>query len=58
MFLIRKAEPARAVLTHLYPHWDSIDFGREVAKFSPPCEVIQAFDGLSLVVSKKLKTDK
>jgi ribonuclease BN (tRNA processing enzyme) len=50
MFIIRKAKPKRAVLTHLYPVWDDIDFEKEVAKYSPPCEVIEATDGLRLTI--------
>ena len=46
MFLIRKAKPKRAILTHFYPEWDGVDFEAEVAKFSPFCEVFQAEDGL------------
>ena len=46
MFLIRKAGPKRAVLTHFYPEWDDVDFDAEVARFSPMCEVIEAVDGL------------
>ena len=48
MYLVRKARPKRVVLTHLYPEWDRVDFAVEVAKFSPPCEVIEAVDGLRL----------
>ena len=48
MCLIRKAKPKRAVLTHLYPEWDDVDFDVEVAKFEPFCEVIRATDGLIL----------
>jgi ribonuclease Z len=48
MFIVRKAEPKRAVLTHLYPEWDGVDFEREVAKYSPGCEVIEATDGLTI----------
>ncbi len=50
MHIIRKAEPERAVLTHLYPEWDDVDFEEEVAKFSPPCDVIEAFDGLRISI--------
>lgn len=46
MHLIRRAKPRKAMLTHLYPEWDDVDFEAEVAKFSPPCEVIEARDGL------------
>lgn len=48
MHLIRYAAPKRAILSHLYPEWDAVDFEREVARFSPPCEVIQANDGLKI----------
>jgi ribonuclease BN (tRNA processing enzyme) len=48
MFLIRKAKPKRAMLTHFYPEWDGVDFKAEVAKFSPDCDVIEAEDGLEL----------
>ncbi|MEO7539187.1 MAG: ribonuclease Z [Pyrinomonadaceae bacterium] len=46
VFLIRKAAPKRAVLTHFYPDWDEVDFAAEVAKFSPGIEIIEAVDGL------------
>jgi ribonuclease BN (tRNA processing enzyme) len=45
MHLIRKAHPARAMLTHFYPEWDEVNFSDEVKKFSPMCEVIEARDG-------------
>ena len=48
--LIRKAEPKKAVLTHLYPEWDNVDFDEEVKKLSPTYEVIEAFDGLRLEI--------
>ncbi len=51
MYVIRKAEPRRAVLTHLYPAWDGIDLEAEVRKASPRCEVIQAEDGLRVEMS-------
>lgn len=53
MHIVRKAAPKRAVLTHLYPYWDGLDFGKEVAKFSPGCEVIEAKDGLSIELKAK-----
>lgn len=46
MYIIRKAEPRRAVITHLYPYWDGVDFEAEVRKGSPRCNVLQASDGL------------
>jgi ribonuclease BN (tRNA processing enzyme) len=48
--LIRFASPKRAVLTHLYPEWDTVDFQKEAAKFSPLCEVIEARDGLRIEI--------
>jgi ribonuclease BN (tRNA processing enzyme) len=48
--MIRRAQPKRAMLTHFYPAWDAIDLDKEVAKFSPMCEVIQAADGLKLEI--------
>lgn len=45
MYLIRYAKPKKAILTHLYPEWDSVDFQKETAKFSPSCEIIEAQDG-------------
>jgi ribonuclease BN (tRNA processing enzyme) len=50
MFLIRKGRPRRAMLTHFYPEWDSLDFSAEVKRFDPPCEVIEATDGLKVEV--------
>jgi ribonuclease BN (tRNA processing enzyme) len=51
MRLIRYAKPKKAVLIHFYPEWDAVDFEKEVAKFSPPCEVMQARDGLRLEIT-------
>lgn len=50
MYLIRYAKPRRAILTHLYPEWDTVDFKSETEKFSPPCEIIQSQDGLRLEI--------
>lgn len=50
MFLIRKAYPKLAMLTHFFPEWDAVDFDVEVAVFDPPCEVIEAKDGIKLNV--------
>ena len=55
IYLIRKAAPAQAMLTHFYPEWDSVNFDAEVAKLSPGCEVLQAADGLRVDVS--VRTD-
>lgn len=54
MHLTRSAKPKRVVLTHLYPEWDSVDFQKEVKKFSPPCEVLEAKDGLRLEIPGKI----
>ncbi len=50
MHLIRRAKPKLAVLTHLYPEWDGVNFKSEVGKFEPMCDVIEARDGLVLEV--------
>jgi ribonuclease BN (tRNA processing enzyme) len=50
MRLVRYAKPKRVVLIHFYPEWDAVNFEKEVRKFSPPCEVIQARDGLKLEI--------
>jgi ribonuclease BN (tRNA processing enzyme) len=50
IFLIRKSEPKRAMLTHFYPEWDNVNFDEEVAKFHPRCEVIEAKDGLCIEI--------
>jgi len=52
MYLIRKAHPKRAMLTHFYAEWDQVDLQKEVAKFEPVCEVLGAEDGLRLTVSE------
>lgn len=48
--IIRRAEPKRAVLTHLYFQWDNVNFDEEVKKFSPGSEVIEAVDGLQIEI--------
>lgn len=50
IFLIRKARPKQAMLTHFYPQWDEVNFETEVAKFEPPCEMIEAKDGLRISI--------
>jgi len=50
MYIIRKAKPKRAMLTHLYPEWDNIDLDTEVRQYSPPCEITKAADGLRLEI--------
>lgn len=48
IYLIRKAAPKKAVLTHFYPEWDDVNFDEEVGKFAPGYEVIEAADGLRI----------
>ena len=48
--LINKARPKRAMLTHFYPEWDEVDFEAEISALSPVCEVVQAQDGLEIVI--------
>ncbi len=50
MYLVRRAEPKKAVFTHLYPEWDAVDFQKEIAEFSPPCEVLEAKDSLKVEI--------
>ncbi|CAN5514782.1 MBL fold metallo-hydrolase [soil metagenome] len=50
MFLIRKAAPKRAMLTHFYPDWDEVVFKDEIKNFSSRCEVIEAKDGLTIEI--------
>jgi ribonuclease BN (tRNA processing enzyme) len=42
-YLIRKARPKRAMLTHFYPEWDDVDFRMLVGD-----EILEARDGLIL----------
>jgi ribonuclease BN (tRNA processing enzyme) len=58
MYLIRKARPKRAMLTHFYSEWDEVDFKTEISKFDPVCEVLEAVDGLRIDVSKQVTDDK
>ncbi len=46
MYLVRSSMPKRAMLTHLYPEWDAVDLKQEAARYEPPCEIIEAVDGL------------
>ena len=48
--LLRRAKPKRAMLTHFYPEWDEVNFDLEVKRLEPLCEVIEASDGLKLIV--------
>jgi ribonuclease BN (tRNA processing enzyme) len=48
MYIIRHAKPEKAMLTHFYAEWDEVDFKTEVEKFAPPCEVLEARDGLRI----------
>lgn len=50
MYLIEKAEPKRAMLTHFYPEWNDVDFVEEVERFAPVCNVIEASDGLRITI--------
>ena len=46
--LINRAAPKKAMLTHFYHEWDAVDFQREVEKFAPSREIVEARDGLRL----------
>lgn len=54
MFLVNKAKPKRAMLTHFYPEWDEVDFDEEIARFAPACDVIEAVDGLEIEVKHEI----
>lgn len=46
--IIRRAEPRIAVLTHLYPEWDEVDFDKLAAEYDTKSVVLQAYDGMRL----------
>lgn len=48
MYLVKASHPKRAMLTHLYAEWDEVNFADQVAAYEPPCEVIEARDGLTV----------
>ena len=52
IYLVRKADPKKAMLTHFYPEWDEVDFEKEIVKLSPTCEIMEAFDGLRFSMRK------
>ncbi len=51
--LMKIAAPQKAMLTHFYAEWDKVDFPSELAKYEPPCEVLQALDGLSVEIKTR-----
>jgi ribonuclease BN (tRNA processing enzyme) len=48
--IIRRAEPGKAVLTHLYPEWDSENPEALFAEYSTKSSVLLAHDGLSIEI--------
>lgn len=50
MYLIRRAKPKKAILTHFYAEWDAVDFAAEVKKFTPSCAIIEARDGVKVEI--------
>lgn len=50
IYLIRKSKCKRAMLTHLYPEWDEVDFAAEVEKIIAKSNVIQAYDGREIQI--------
>jgi ribonuclease BN (tRNA processing enzyme) len=50
IYLIRKAEARRTMLTHLYAEWDEVDFRKLVDEFLPDVEILEAVDGLTIDV--------
>ena len=50
--LIRRAEPKRAMLTHFYSQWDEVDFAAEAAKYDSGIAIIEAVDGLRVLIGQ------
>jgi len=48
MYLIRRSQPKKAMLTHLYSEWDEVDLKKEIKNFSPRCVTEEAKDGLTI----------
>lgn len=48
MFIIHKARPQNAILTHLYPEWDKVDADHLIKNFTPSCNVQRAYDGMEI----------
>ena len=48
--LVKLAAPKRAMLTHFYWVWNQVDFQTEIGKLQPPCEVLEAVDGLRVEI--------
>ena len=49
--IVRRAEPFRTVLTHLYPVWDDADLASELARLSPGREIVEARDGMCIDIA-------
>lgn len=50
IYLIRKSKCKQAMLTHLYPEWDGVDFNSEVRKIDAKCLVFEARDGFKIEI--------
>ncbi|KXJ98409.1 MAG: RNAse Z [Acidobacteria bacterium OLB17] len=50
MELIKIAGPRMALLNHLFPEWDGVNGENLVREYVSPCEVLLAFDGLTIDV--------
>lgn len=48
--IIRRAEPKRAILTHLYPEWDGVDLNVEMTKLRADVPPELAFDGMVVTI--------
>jgi ribonuclease Z len=51
MYLIRKAAPKRALLSHLYPVWDDVDHSSVIESYQPDREVLTATDGMKIEIT-------
>ncbi len=50
IYIVRRAEPQIALLTHLYPEWDDVSFEDEMKKSPGLRKVVKAFDGMRVKV--------
>ena len=51
MFLVRRAKPKRAMLTHFYAEWDDVDFEKEIELLAQKIKILKAVDGLRIDLS-------
>lgn len=52
VYLARYSKAGRSVLTHFYPEWDEVIFESVVERAIPGCEILEAKDGMSIVIGQ------